>query len=84
MSGENNLHNTSSVSRWDGETHENMYEKFDMAVTAKGEDCGVVELVRHSTLDMVWISGQGMRIILRRMCMTPRLWVGVLGKITNE
>ncbi len=39
-----------SVSGWDGESNENMYERFGMSVTAKGVECGVVEWVKRGAL----------------------------------
>ncbi len=34
------------VSRWDGESNEDMYGRFGMSETAVGMDCGVVEWVK--------------------------------------
>ncbi len=34
------------VSRWDGESNEDMYGRFDMSEAAVEMDCGVVEWVK--------------------------------------
>ncbi len=38
------------VSRWDGESNEDMYGRFGMSKTAMGMDCEVAEWVKRSTL----------------------------------
>ncbi len=38
------------VSRWDGDSNEDMYERFGMSKTVVGMDCGMVEWVKPSTL----------------------------------
>ncbi len=38
------------VSRWDGESNEDIHRKFGMIETAVGMDYGVVEWVKQSTL----------------------------------
>ncbi len=38
------------VSRWDGETNEDMYGRFGMGESAVGTDCGVVEWVKRRTV----------------------------------
>ncbi len=38
------------VNRMDGESNENVYRKFGMSNRGKGMSCGVVEMVKHSTL----------------------------------
>ncbi len=38
------------VSRWDGESNEEMYGRFGMSETAVEMDCGVVEWLKRSTL----------------------------------
>ncbi len=47
------------VSKRDGESNEDMYERFGMSETAVGMDCRVVECVKQSTLR--WY-GHGMRM----------------------
>ncbi len=40
------------VNRMDGECNENLYRKFGMSSRGEGMSCGVVEMVRRSTL--IW------------------------------
>ncbi len=38
------------VSRMDGESNESVYGRSGMSSTGKGMSCGVVEVMKHSTL----------------------------------
>ncbi len=38
------------VNRMDGESNENVYRKFGMSSRGEGMSCGVVEMVKHTTL----------------------------------
>ncbi len=38
------------MNRMDGESNENVYRKFDMSSRGEGMSCGVVEMVKCSTL----------------------------------
>ncbi len=38
------------LSRMDAESNESVYGKFGMSVKSEGMNCGVVEVVKHSTL----------------------------------
>lgn len=40
------------MSQWDGESNEDVYEKFGIGVTARGVDFGVGEQVKPSTLKL--------------------------------
>ncbi len=41
------------VSRWDGQSNEDVYGKFGMSEAAAGVGCGMVEWVKCNT-EMVW------------------------------
>ncbi len=42
------------VNRTDGESNENVYRNFGMSSRGEGMSCGVVEMVKHSTLRWLW------------------------------
>ncbi len=44
------LRGACGMSRWDGESNEDMYGRFGMSESAVGMDSGVVESVKQSTL----------------------------------
>ncbi len=41
------------LSRWDGESNEDMYGRFGMSETAVGMDCGMDEWMERST-EIIW------------------------------
>ena len=44
------LRNACGVNRMDGESNDEVYERFDMASRGEGTKCGVVECVKRNTL----------------------------------
>ncbi len=48
------LRGACGVSRWDGLNSESVYERCGMRGHGSGVECGVVEWVKRSTLEMVW------------------------------
>ncbi len=44
------LRGACGVTRWDGESYENVHERCGMGTHANGVKCGVVEWVKRSTL----------------------------------
>jgi len=44
------LRGACGLSRMDGESNESVYKKFGVSVKGEGMNCGVVEVVKHSTL----------------------------------
>ncbi len=48
------LRGACGVSRWDGLNNESVYERCGRRGCGSGVECGVVEWVKRSTLEMVW------------------------------
>ncbi len=44
------LRGACGLNRMDGESNESVYGRFGMSVKSEGMNCGVVEVVKHSTL----------------------------------
>ncbi len=51
------------VNRMDGESNDNVYRRFGMSSRGEGMSCGVVEMVKHSTLKWLTFGKDGPPII---------------------
>ncbi len=63
------------VSRWDGESNEDMYGRFGMSEATVGMDCGVVEWVKRSTLR--WY---GLVMRMNECAFTKRVYESRIGR----